>query len=308
VIELQTVVVVPLGADDEGLGRDEIVEELLRRRLSDLAEVWGDHFFRLKLGSGLPPFLDSSSCHGDRVSVVVKAVLGVTGDVEQIGNLVLESDENGAESRSGIHERSVRSPGEASSRVNIAVDSFGIAAGSVSPEVAFLIAVVKTAENIEMFSISDGSHFFEGDWKADSLNPGSESSVGSVVLAVLGEELDVWMVVVGDDVAVVAESSAAHDDGVSLVVLHCCLDVGESQPWLALPNYHIGRTPASAILVVHAVVDLVSRVCWRAHDRSFLISLSRKTLLEASAGVLLHRVRKFLGDTVHDDVEPARSF
>ena len=81
-IELQTVVVVPLGADDEGLGRDKIVEELLRRRLSDLAEVWGDHFFGLKLGSGLPPFLDSSSCHGDRVSVVVKTVFGVTGDVE----------------------------------------------------------------------------------------------------------------------------------------------------------------------------------------------------------------------------------
>ena len=34
-----------------------------------------------------------------------------------IWNLVLESDKNGAESRSGIHERSVRRPGEASSRV-----------------------------------------------------------------------------------------------------------------------------------------------------------------------------------------------
>lgn len=304
-IELQTVVVVPLGADDEGLGRDEVVEELLRRRLPDLAEVGRDHFFRLELGSGLPPFLDSSSCHADGVSVVVNAVLGVTGDVEKIWNLVLESNQNRAESRSGIHERSVRRPGEASSRVNIAVNSFGIAAGSISPEIAFLIAVVKTTENIEMFSISDGSHFFEGDWKADSLNPRSKSSVGSVVLAVLGEELDVWMVVVGDDVAVVAESSAAHDDDVSLVVLHCCLDVGESQPGLSLPDNHVGRTPARAILVVHAVVDLVSRVCWRAHDRSFLISLSGKTLLEASARVLFHRVRKFLVDTVHDDVESA---
>lgn len=227
--------------------------------------------------------------------------------MEKIWNLVLESDENGAESRSRIHERSVRRPGEPSSRVHISVDSFGVAAGSVSPEIAFFVAVVKTTENIEMFSISDGRHFFEGERKADSLNPGSESPVGSVVLAVLGEELDVRMVVVGENVAVVAESSAAHDDDVSFVVLHCCLDVGESQPWLALPNDHIGRTPASAILVFHAVVNLVSRICWRAHDRSFLISLSGKTLLEASARVLLHRVRKFLVDTVHDNVESARS-
>lgn len=78
------------------------------------------------------------------------------------------------------------------STYHIAVDSFGVAAGSVSPEIAFFVAVVKTTfksfsemkiyqiltENIEMFSISDGRHFFEGERKADSLNPGSESPVG----------------------------------------------------------------------------------------------------------------------------------
>jgi len=195
--------------------------------------------------------------------------------MEEIWNLVLESDEDGAESRSGIHKSSVRRPGKASSRVNIAVDSFGIAAGSVSPEIAFLAAVVKTTEDIKVISISNGSHFFERDWQTDSLNPCSESSVGSVVLAVLRQKFDVWMVVVCNYVAVVAESSSAHDDDVSFVVFHCRLNVGKSQPWLSLPNNHIRRAPASTILIFHTIVDLVSRVSWRAHDRSFLISLSR---------------------------------
>jgi len=174
----------------------------------------------------------------------------------------LVSDKNGAESGSSVHERAVRSPGEASSRINIAVDTLGIAGGSVGPEVAFLAAVVKTTEDIEVISIGDRGHLFEGDWQANSLDPGSKSAISSVVLAILGKELDVWVVIVGKDVAVVAESSSAHDDDVSLVVLHCRLDMGESQPWLALPNDHIRRAPASAILVLIAVVDLVSRVSW----------------------------------------------
>jgi len=125
-----------------------------------------------------------------------------------------------------------------------------------------LVAVVKTTEDIEVLSIGDGGHLFKSDWQADSLNPGSKGSIGSVVLAILGKELDVWVVIVCQDVAVVTESSSAHDDDVSLVVLHRCLDVGESQPWLALPNDHIRRAPAGAILVLIAVVDLVSRVSW----------------------------------------------
>ena len=102
--------------------------------------------------------------------------------------------------------------------------------------------LLSLTEDVEVFAISDRGHLFESDWKADSLNPGSEGSIGlfkvikelmiietySVVLSVLGEELDVRMIVVSEDVAIVAKTSSTHDDDVSLMVLHRGLDVGVS--------------------------------------------------------------------------------